>query len=65
MFGYRARIDPTHDVLSGRDQAVEVLLKELKLVEILGIEDIDAVISIHKLHDRPIVVSNGHIIVDD
>ena len=65
MLGYRTGVDPTHDILSGRDQAVEILLKEFKLVEILGIEDIDTVISIHKLYDRSIVISDRHVVVDD
>ena len=47
------------------NQTCEVLLKEPKSIEILGIHHIDTVVSVEKLDNRTVVVSNCHIVVNN
>jgi hypothetical protein len=45
------RIDTPDNMLALRDQTVEILLKEFKFIEIFGINDINAIISIIELNN--------------
>jgi hypothetical protein len=64
VFRHCSTIDPLYDVISLRNQTVEILLKKFKLVQIFGIEDVNAVLAVHELNNRAVVFPDRHVIID-
>ena len=54
-----------HDVLARRNETIKIGFKEFELVKVLGIHDINTILSIHELDNRAIIVTNCEIIVDN